>query len=240
MAPSRTPSIAILAGGLATRMGEITANVPKALLPVAGQPFLAHQLALLRSNGFTDFVLCLGHFGEQIEEAFGTGDEHGVTLQYSYDGDKLLGTGGALSKALPMLGDAFGVLYGDSYLPIDYQAACKAFYESRQPSLMTVYENRDQYDTSNVLFDAGKLLRYSKSDRTPEMRHIDYGLSFFRKDVFNAWPDDERFDLSEVQAKLSEDEQLAGYLVEQRFYEIGSPQGLAELDEILTEKKQTS
>src|SRR5438876_1042545 len=144
--------VAILAGGLATRLRPITERIPKVLVPVAGKPFLAHQLELLRTQGLTRVVLCLGHLGERVRQVFGDGQAHGVTLQYSFDGPVLLGTGGALKQALPLLGENFFVLYGDSYLPIDFRPVGDSFERSGKLGLMTVYENQGRYDTSNVVF----------------------------------------------------------------------------------------
>ncbi|MBI2513699.1 MAG: nucleotidyltransferase family protein [Opitutae bacterium] len=225
--------VALLAGGKATRLGAITQTIPKLLVEVAGEPFFNHQLRLLKAAGLTRVVLCIGHLGDQIVARYGDGSAWGVRIDYSFDGEKLLGTGGALVRALPKLGAAFYVLYGDSYLPIDYAAVGHAFLASGQPALMTVYENRGAYDTSNVWFEHGQLRLYSKTDRLPEMRHIDYGLSLFRADAFADCPRDAVVDLATVQSALSRRGQLAGFEVRQRFYEIGSPTGLAELDQLL-------
>jgi NDP-sugar pyrophosphorylase family protein len=225
--------VAILAGGLATRLRPITEKIPKLLVEVAGEPFFSHQLRLLKKNGLTKIVLCVGHLGEQIVAHYGDGSKWGVQLEYSFDGDRLLGTGGALIRALPKLGEAFYVLYGDSYLPIDYQAVGRAFLASGQPALMTVFENREAYDASNVWFEAGRIRLYSKTEKPPQMRHIDYGLGVFRADAFAACPRDAVVDLAAVQSGLSRAGRLAGYELKERFYEIGSPAGLAELDALL-------
>src|SRR6266566_8462192 len=168
--------VAILAGGLATRLRPTTEKIPKALITVAGQPFLAHQLRLLQSAGIRKVVLCVGYRGEMIEQEFGDGHNFGVELSYSFDGPKLLGTGGALKKALPLLGKHFLVLYGDSYLPIDYAAPAQAFIASRKLGLMTVFRNEGRWDTSNVWFQGGAIKSYNKKERRTEVRHIDYGL----------------------------------------------------------------
>jgi NDP-sugar pyrophosphorylase family protein len=160
-----------------------------------------------------------------------------VQIEYSFDGDKLLGTGGALIRALPMLGDAFYVLYGDSYLPIDYRAAGDFFLRSNRLGLMTVYENRGQYDTSNVWFEAGEIKIYDKKRKVPPMHHIDYGLGIFRAAAFDGFPRDAVVDLADVQEALVQKKQLAGYEIKDRFYEIGSPTGLAELDALLKKKQ---
>ena len=225
--------VAILAGGLATRLRPITEKIPKLLVEVAGEPFFSHQLRLLKQNGLTRIVLCVGHLGEMIVERYGDGAKWGIQIDYSFDGPQLLGTGGALIRALPKLGDAFYVLYGDSYLPIDYLAVGRAFLASGQPGLMTVFENREAYDASNVWFEDGRIKLYSKKEKPPQMRHIDYGLGVFRASAFTHCPRDAAVDLASVQADLCARGELAGYEVRHRFYEIGSPPGLKELDELL-------
>ena len=225
--------IAILAGGLATRLRPVTEKIPKALIRVAGQAFLAHQLQLLSRTGLRKVVLCAGYRGEMIEEEFGDGSSFGVEMTYSYDGPKLLGTGGALKKALPLLGQQFLVLYGDSYLPIDYAEPVRAFAASGKLGLMTLFRNEGRWDTSNVLFNEGLIESYSKSDPSPNMRHIDYGLGVLSALAFSSWPSGEPFDLADVYQELIARGELAGYEVKERFYEIGSPSGLAELDAFL-------
>lgn len=229
--------VAILAGGLATRLRPITEKIPKVLVPVAGQPFLAHQLALLRREGITRAVLCLGHLGEMVEREFGDGSAHGVHLDYSFDGPVLLGTGGALKRALPKLGEKFFVLYGDSYLPMAFAPIAEFFARSGKLGLMTVYRNEGQYDTSNVVFGDGEIQVYDKKQRRPEMRHIDYGLSLFRAAVLARYPADQAFDLADVMRDLVAEKQLAGYEVPERFYEIGSHAGLEELNRLLAGKE---
>lgn len=236
--PDSTPrladwTVALLAGGLATRLRPITETIPKSLVTVAGEPFLAHQLRLLHAHGFRRVVLCVGHLGEMIQREVGDGSAFGMQLAYSFDGPKLLGTGGAIQRALPLLGDAFVVLYGDSYLPMDYAGAVGAFVASDKPGLMTVFHNQGQWDTSNVVFADGTIRRYDKKELTADMQHIDYGLGILRAEAMTAYPKDTAFDLAEVYRDLSRGGQLAGYEVRHRFYEIGSPKGLAELDTLL-------
>lgn len=227
--------IAVLAGGLATRLRPLTEKIPKALVPVAGKPFLAHQLELLRRQGITRVVLCLGHLGEMVRNQFGDGSAHGVRLDYSFDGPVLLGTGGALKQALPWLGEKFFVLYGDSYLPIDFGPVADCFERSGKLGLMTVYRNEGCYDSSNVVFADGEIKVYDKQTRLPEMRHIDYGLSVFRAAALDEYPPGVKFDLAELMQRLVARRQLAGFEVLERFYEIGSPGGLAELEALLRE-----
>jgi NDP-sugar pyrophosphorylase family protein len=232
-APISSLPVAILAGGLATRLRPVTEKIPKLLVEVAGEPFFSHQLRLLRAAGLTRLVLCVGHLGEQIVARYGDGAQWGVQLTYSFDGPRLLGTGGALIRALPQLGDAFYVLYGDSYLPVDYHSVGKAFNASHRLGLMTVYENQGRYETSNVWFEAGEIKRYDKHHPGPPMQHVDYGLGVFRAAAFDGFARDAVVDLAAVQEALVARGQLAGYEVKERFYEIGSPAGLAELDALL-------
>ena len=227
---------AILAGGLATRLRPLTEKIPKVLLPVAGKPFLAHQLELLRSQGIRRVVLCLGHLGEMVVNDFGDGRAYGVELQYSFDGPKLLGTGGALRQALPKLGEKFFVLYGDSYLTTPFAPIANFFERTGRSGLMTVYRNQGLYDTSNVVFRDGQIVIYDKKVRLPEMLHIDYGLSLFRAAVLSSRPDGTAFDLADVMTQLVAQKDLAGFEVPERFYEIGSHAGLAELETLLATK----
>lgn len=232
MKPTDLP-VAILAGGLATRLRPITEKVPKLLVEVAGEPFFSHQIRLLKKAGLTHLVLCVGYLGEKIVELYGDGSKWGVRIEYSFDGPKLLGTGGALIQALPKLGEAFYVLYGDSYLPIDYLACGDAFLRSGRQGLMTVFENHERYDTSNVWFADGEIKIYDKKNKVPQMHHIDYGLGLLRASAFDPWPKNDVVDLAEVYKKLVADHQLSGYEIKNRFYEIGSHAGLAELSALL-------
>jgi NDP-sugar pyrophosphorylase family protein len=230
--------VVILAGGLATRLRPITEKIPKSLVEVAGQPFLAHQLELLRTNQVTQIILCVGYLGEMIQRRFGDGSEYGLNIRYSYDGPDLLGTGGAIRKALSLLPRSFLVLYGDSYLPIDYQAVAQAYAKSGQPALMTVFANQDAWDKSNVWFEHGEIKLYSKKRRLPEMRYIDYGLSVCSRSLFESSSGEQAFDLAALFERLSEKRQLAGFEVQHRFYEIGSHLGLQELDRLLNSRRR--
>jgi N-acetyl-alpha-D-muramate 1-phosphate uridylyltransferase len=228
--------VAILAGGLATRLRPATEKTPKALLTVANEPFLVHQVRLLHSHGLRKIVLCVGYLGELIKAKLGDGSNLGVQIAYSFDGATLLGTGGALKRAIPQLGERFLVLYGDSYMPVDYSAIVHAFVLSGKPALMAVLKNEGRWDTSNVSFEAGQIRRYDKKLRTPEMRYIDYGVGILEAVVFTPYPDTVPFDLADVYSQLVSEEKLAAYEVKQRFYEIGSREGLAELDSLLRGK----
>lgn len=223
-----TFTVAILAGGLATRLHAVAPTVPKSLVDVAGKPFAVHQVELLKTHGFSELVFCIGHLGQAIEDALGDGSRWGVRIRYVHDGPVRRGTGGALRHALGQLGDAFFVLYGDSYLDCDYRAIARAFEASGRSGLMTVCRNDNRWDRSNVRFEGGRILRYDKQAATADMRHIDYGLGAFRASAFAARGEDETFDLVEVYQALLANDDLAGVEVPGRFYEIGSPAGLDE------------
>jgi NDP-sugar pyrophosphorylase family protein len=230
---SPLPPVAILCGGLATRLRSLGLNLPKALMELNGEPFIAHQLRLLRSRGIERVVLCVGYLGEMIRDYVGTGSSFGVQAEFSFDGPVLLGTAGAIRRALPLLGETFFVLYGDSYLPCDYRAVAEAFRRSGRHSLMTIFRNEGQYDTSNVEFDGAHILRYDKKSRTPGMHHIDYGLGVFHREVFQGLPQGQPFDLAQVYQDQLAAGQLAAFEVPERFYEIGSLEGLRQTAEYL-------
>jgi N-acetyl-alpha-D-muramate 1-phosphate uridylyltransferase len=225
--------VVVLAGGLATRLAPLTERVPKSLVEVADRPFAVHQIELLRRHGLTDIVFLVGHLGEMISNALGDGTRWGVRLRYIFDGPRALGTGGAVRRALAQLGDPFFVLYGDSYLECDYEAIERAFIDSGRSGLMTVCRNDDRWDRSNVLFVDSRIVSYSKDHRTAGMRHIDYGLGAFRKSAFTGWSAGDAFDLAAVYEDLIARDDLAGFEVAGRFYEIGSPAGLDETREYL-------
>jgi NDP-sugar pyrophosphorylase family protein len=225
--------VAILAGGLATRLRPITEKLPKALIEVAGRPFVEHQLELLRTNGVRKVVLCVGFLGEQIEERVGNGSTIGMEVRYSYDGDRLLGTGGALRHASSLLGPLFWVLYGDSYLEVDYALILDHFLGTGALGLMTVLENRDRWDQSNLVFSEGRVRCYSKQRHISEMKHIDYGLSLLRAEALQSFPEHEHLDLADLFGKLVNEGRIAAYEVHRRFYEIGSHRGFQETETYL-------
>ncbi|HLW76099.1 MAG TPA: sugar phosphate nucleotidyltransferase, partial [Bryobacteraceae bacterium] len=194
-----------------------------------GEPFLAHQLRLLHARGVRRAVLCAGHLGEMVRDFAGDGEKFGLELQYSFDGPALRGTAGAIHQALPLLGGAFFVLYGDSYLPIDYARVQRMFEASGKRGLMTVHENRGQWDTSNVEFVNGEILDYSKRELTPRMHYIDYGLGVFRAQAFTGIEAGTVKDLAEIYRDLLRAGQLAGCEIPERFYEIGSLAGIEDL-----------
>ncbi|HXW18201.1 MAG TPA: nucleotidyltransferase family protein [Candidatus Acidoferrales bacterium] len=225
--------VAILAGGLATRLHPATEKIPKSLLEVNGEPFVAHQLRLLHANGVRRVVLCAGHLGEMIRNALEDGGAYGVEVDYSFDGATLLGTAGAVKNALPKLGDEFLVLYGDSYLVCDYAAVARGFAGSGKLGLMTVFRNDGKWDASNVEFDGERILAYSKTAKSTRMNYIDYGLGAFRAAAFDGIQEAGAYDLADLYGDLLRQQQLAGFEVTQRFYEIGSAAGLEETSRYL-------
>ena len=228
------PPIAVLAGGLATRMRPLTEQVPKALLEVAGEPFIAHQLRLFARQGIKEVKLLVGYCWEQIEAFAGDGSRFGVQIDYIVDGPRLLGTGGAVRHALDRLAPEFLVTYCDSWLDAPYAPAVEAFRASGQPALMCVYRNENRWDASNVQFENGIIRRYSKKVRVPEMHHIDWGLGMLKARAVAAWPMGEPRDLAELYEELSNSGRLARYEMTHRFHEIGSFAGLAETNRLLS------
>jgi N-acetyl-alpha-D-muramate 1-phosphate uridylyltransferase len=228
--------VAILAGGLATRLRPLTETIPKSLIEVNGELFVVHQLRLLKQSGLSQVVICAGYLGEMIEQYVGDGAAFGLAVQYSFDGDQLLGTGGALRRARPLLGESFHVIYGDSYLLCDYLAVQEAFARSGREALMTVYHNQGLYDTSNVEYVGGEIVAYDKKHRTERMKHIDYGLGILKASTLDAVPEGQPYGLAELYAELLSRGQLAAYEVGVRFYEIGSMAGLEETREFLSNR----
>jgi NDP-sugar pyrophosphorylase family protein len=219
----------ILAGGLGTRMRPLTDTLPKTLLPVRGRPFAWHQLDWLARHGVTEAVYCIGHQGDQIRGYWENRIAPVASLRWVDEGEQLRGTGGALRLAHEQgaLDESFFVLYGDSFLPVDFAPVWSAFESSRAPALMTVLRNEGRWDASNAIYSNGLVTLYDKRSANPEMRYIDYGLSAFRRSVIEQSPDR---DLSTLFHRLSVAGGLAGYEVTERFYEIGSPQGLHDLE----------
>ncbi|MHB1949736.1 MAG: nucleotidyltransferase family protein [Gammaproteobacteria bacterium] len=232
--------IVILAGGLATRLRPLTETIPKALIDINGEPFIAHQLRLLRNNGIKEVTLCLGYLGEMVEEYVGHGHQFGVNVTYSFDGPKLLGTAGAIKQALPLLGENFFVLYGDSYLTCDYAAVQTTFIASQKTALMTVFRNLGQWDKSNVEFANGNILVYDKTQQTDRMHHIDYGLGIFNQSAFTHIAANQIYDLALLYQDLLRNQQLAAHEVTERFYEVGSFAGINELSVYLNQAKSAS
>lgn len=224
----------ILAGGLATRLRPLTETIPKALIEVAGKPFIEHQLLYLKAQGIVKVVLAVGYLAELIRNYVGDGSKFGLEIEYIEDGPTLLGTGGAVKRALPLLDDAFFILYGDSYLPINYLEIETAFLASQKPALMTVLKNNNQWDKSNVIYSDSVLIEYNKHEIKSAMAYIDYGLGILKKEVFVRYQGNEIFDLATVYNDLSSQKQLAGFEVFERFYEIGSLAGIEQTEAYLS------
>jgi NDP-sugar pyrophosphorylase family protein len=227
---TNVPPVCILAGGLGTRLGDRVASTPKPLLDVAGKPFLLHQLDLLARHDVRRVVVCVGYLGAQIERRIGRRHAD-IAIEYSEDGPELAGTLGAIRRALPMLGERFLVLYGDTYLRLDYAAAATAWERSGRAGLMTVYRNDNQWDSSNVELAGDRVARYDKTNRTAGMHWIDYGLGGLTSAALELAPAER--DLSVLQTQLAEAGELFAYQAHERFYEIGTPAAIAETDAFL-------
>ncbi|HEY1596529.1 MAG TPA: sugar phosphate nucleotidyltransferase [Thermoleophilaceae bacterium] len=231
----------ILAGGLATRLRPVTETIAKAVVPVAGRPFAEYQLEWLARAGATDVVYAIGFLGDQVRAAVGDGSRFGLAVEYVDEGEELLGTGGAVRLAYDqgVLGPAFLILYGDSYLTYDPGRAWREFKRRKPAALMTVYRNEGRLEASNAQLSEEMVVRYDKGASDPlseGMHHIDYGLSVLDRDaVVPDIPAGQVVDLADVYTELSRQGRLAGLEVSERFYEIGSPHGLAELEALLGE-----
>jgi MurNAc alpha-1-phosphate uridylyltransferase len=233
--------IIILAGGLATRLRPITEKIPKSLIEINGLPFVFHQLDLLEQKGFKTIHFCLGFLGEQVEKAVRESEYFKrLSISFSYDGNTLLGTGGAIRNIINQLPDFFFVTYGDSYLDIDFYNIQKLFESKKQnfTSLMTVYKNTDLFDTSNVIFENDLIQHYSKFKKDSRMAHIDYGVGILSNKSMDIYDKNIIFDLAELYENLSLKKELYGFEVFQRFYEIGSLQGIEDLSNYLKLKNK--
>lgn len=222
--------IAIIAGGRGTRLGSLAGDRPKSMAPVLGKPFLEYQLEFLQKSGVHDIILCLGHLGNQIEEYFGNGHKFGVDIKYSFE-DQPLDTAGAIKKSEHLLSEIFLTLYGDSYLSMDFEAVMSYFRARNELALMTVYRNHDRYDRSNTVVRNGLVTHYSKREKTPDMVYIEYGANIFRKEALKMVPAKQAYSMESLFEKLIEERELLAYEVNERFYEIGSRQGLAEFEQ---------
>ena len=231
-----TAPVVILAGGVATRLRPLTEKIPKSLVVVAGRPFVEHQLRLLRGNGVERVVICAGYKGEMLQEFVGDGSRFGLRAEFIFDGESPLGTGGAVKKAVALAGDIFFVMYGDSYLTESFAPVEAYFRKSDKPALMTVYKNEGRYDCANMVLADGRIVRYDKKNKTPDMLWIDYGLCMLRREVFSSDGLGDKFDLSELLGPMVKVGQVLGWQVQERFYEIGSFKGLEETSAYLARK----
>ncbi len=218
----------LLAGGLATRLRPVTETIPKSLIDINGKPFIDYQIDLLKRKGIKKLIICVGYLGEQIEYHLKDRKDYGIKIEFSYDGDELIGTGGAVQKAIKKTDGIFWVMYGDSYLDTDFEKISSYFELNRNKGLMTVFNNLDKWDSSNVVFENGKIIKYDKINKTKDMKYIDYGLSIFREEAFESFKELKKFDLAEVHRKLLSENELLGFEVNERFYEVGSFNGIEE------------
>ena len=237
---NRTPcsdfQVVVLMGGLGTRLKEFTKETPKSLVDVGGRPFFDYELMLLKHYGFRRFLFLIGYKADMIEEYYGDGSAFGISIEYCYDGKELLGTGGAIRRAYDKLEDDFLVIYGDSFMDIDYEETIFRYVAGKDEgkrAVMTVLKNKDRFDKSNVVLRDGNIVLYDKVNTTPEMEYIDYGACIYEKSLFDDFKAGEKFDIAILQNRLSLDGELAAHVVDKRFYEIGSPASLSEFQEYI-------
>jgi len=218
----------ILAGGLAKRLRPLTYDIPKCLVKINGTPFIDYQIKYLSNQGIRKILLCIGYLGDHIKNYIGNGSRYGIKITYSEDGKNLLGTGGSIFNARESLDDNFMVLYGDSYLPINFSQVIKKFNHTEKKALMVIMRNNNQWDKSNVIFNGSNLIEYNKNDHKESMKYIDYGVSLYKKSFFLEFSKKQgkNFDLSKYLNELSLKNNLDYYLVKERFYEIGSKIGI--------------
>lgn len=228
--------VVILAGGMGTRIQSVAGDLPKALIPVAGKPFVLHQLELLKRNGLNEILMLIGYRGEMIQELLGDGSAWNMHVDYvTEDPSALLGTGGALIHAKDKLAPEFMLMYGDSYLPVKYQAMLEWYRSRAVRAVMSVFRNHGQWDSSNVRINGDNVVYYNKKAKPGDADYIDYGLSIFRRDVLEAYLNHAPpLDLAVILSDLVQAGQLAAYEVNERFYEIGQPEGWRELDKMLS------
>lgn len=231
--------VAILVGGLATRLRPLTNKIPKSLIQIRGKPFLEYQLDFLEKGGVKNVILCVGYLGDEIKTFFGNGKRFGINIKYSYESQHLLGTAGALRNAKELLEDEFFVMYGDSYLFLDFIAANSYFKRFDNLGLMVVYKNYDRYDTSNVAIKDNLVKRYNKREKAKDMVYIDYGMSILKKKAIELVPKNRAYSLGELFTELIKKEELLAYEVNKRFYQIGSPEGLAEFKRYILQSEVT-
>ncbi|MBP5385201.1 MAG: HAD-IIIA family hydrolase [Lachnospiraceae bacterium] len=225
--------VVVLMGGLGTRLKEYTKECPKSLVPVNSKPFFDYELELLTQWGFRRFLFLIGYHAEMISDYYGDGSARGISIEYCMDGEKLLGTGGAVRRALPYLDEDFLLIYGDSFMDINYEESVYRYFhgkESGHRALMTVLRNKDLFDKSNVIMQDNEIVLYDKHHTVPEMDYIDYGVCMYERSLFESYEEDVPFDIAEIQTELSKKGQLSAHIVTKRFYEIGSPESLKEFE----------
>ncbi|MCR5735639.1 MAG: HAD-IIIA family hydrolase [Lachnospiraceae bacterium] len=234
--------VVVLMGGLGTRLKEYTVTCPKSLVEVDGHPFFDYELKLLKEAGFKKFLFLIGYKADMIEEYYGDGKDQGISITYCYDGEELLGTGGAIKRALDLLEEDFLVTYGDSFMDIDYEETVYRYFAGKasgKRALMTILKNNNSFDKSNVVAKDGQIILYDKKNTVPEMEYIDYGVCVYERSLFEEYDGDRRFDVAIIQNELSKKGQLAAHEVTRRFYEIGSPKALSEFREYVNKRFNT-
>ena len=214
----------ILCGGLATRLDDLAKNIPKSMIELEGKPFLEYQIENLKKHSIKDIVLCVGHLSEKIESYFGDGTQFGVNIKYSHDGDKPLGPIGAVKNAEDLLDDVFFIMYGDSYLSVDFQRAYSFFTQNNKLGLMVVYKNHDKYYKSNLTVENNMVVGYGENDTI----YIDYGASILRKESLNTVPRNTMYSTGEFFSDLIKKHELLAFEAEKRFYHIGNLEALEE------------
>jgi len=224
--------IAIICGGLATRLGELSKTIPKSMILVAGKPFLEYQIENIKRHGIKDIVLCVGHLSEKIQSYFKDGSEFGVNIKYSYDGDKLLGPIGAIKNAEKMLKDEFFIMYGDSYISVDFQKVFSYYKENKKLALMVVFQNKDKYDKSNLKVNNNLVISHGEKDAD----YIDYGTSILNKKTLDFLEEDKFYSTGDFFKILIRKQELLAYEAKRRFYHIGNPEALEEIREHIKEK----
>lgn len=233
-------SVCILAGGKATRLYPMTLEIPKSLIEINGKPFVIRQFEILKKNEIKKAVLCLGHLGDMVEKYLSESVyiKKNFEVSYAYDPEISPGTGGAVLNALPHLPEKFWIMYGDSYLDINFKEISEYFESLNKYGLMTVFRNNNLFDRSNLIFKNSSILKYDKINYTDDMNYIDYGLGIINKSAFKDFSGS--FDLSEVYKRLLINNELAGFEVKKRFYEIGSFEGIEELKLFLKQNEKNS
>jgi len=220
--------IVVLCGGLATRLGDLAKNIPKSMIPIGGKPFLKYQIENLKKHSIKDIILCVGHLSGEIKDYFGNGEQFGVNIKYSNDGEKPLGPIGAVKKAESLLEDVFFVMYGDSYLSVDFQKVYSYFTQNNKLGLMVVYKNYDKYDKSNLIVKNNMVVRYGEKKRTKDMIYIDYGTSILRKKTLKLVPKNIHYTTEQLFSELIKRNELLAFEAKKRFYHIGNPDALKE------------
>jgi NDP-sugar pyrophosphorylase family protein len=223
--------VVVLAGGLATRLGSLTDRSPKSMVEIEGHPFIEYQLSMLRRFGANKVLLCIGHMGNQIERFVGDGSRFGLEVSYSDEGRRLLGTAGALKNAGPHLESEFALVYGDSYFTLPIATIWDKFLASKCPAMMVVLKNKGKYGPSNCDVKAGFVAKYAKGSKTESFEYVDFGLVCLKKSLLSSIPGETPADMSVIFSSLVGRKELLAYEVFQRFYEVGSVQGIVEFAE---------